>query len=241
MKTIISFCLFLSVTFASNTFVLNTFDFPPYINKKEGLVLDIVKELFEKSNISYTIKSLPTSRAIRNAQNLNMNIVTPIQRSQEREVKFKWVGPILISQTAIFSLANNNIKIDVLRDIENKEVLVLRGSVEQRYLRDFGIKTQAVKSDLQNVHKLKINRAEIWATDTISASYFSRKTNIDIKKHLIFMTTLRSLAFNINTDEKIIELLNDNLQKMYNDGTIEKILQKYSKYFDTQDMFKFFN
>lgn len=239
MKSILFISLLISNLFSSNNFILNTYDFPPYINKKEGLVIDIIKELFRKSNLSYTIKSLPQTRAIRSAKNIPNNIVTPIQRSQEQEANFKWVGPILITQTAIFTLAKNNIQIDVLKDISKYEVLVIRTSAEEKYLNGFEIKTQAVKNDLQNIYKLKANRADIWAADTISASYYSKKSNIDIKKHLIFLTTLRSLAFNINTSDETIELLNNNLHKMYKDGTIEKILLKYSKHYNIQDILKF--
>lgn len=239
LKNVLLICLFISNLFSSNTYTLNTFDFSPYVNEKEGLVIDIVKELFKKSNIQYTIKTLPQSRAIRNTRNNLYDIVTPIQRSQTREAKFKWVGPILITQTALYTLPNSNLNIDVFNDIFKQEILVIRGSVEEEYLSSFGIKTQAVRSDLQNAYKLKANRAKVWATDTISASYYSKKSNVNIKKHLILLTTLRSLAFNLNTNDKTIALLNNNLQKMYNDGTIKKILLSYSKKYDIQDVLKF--
>lgn len=241
MRILLFLSLFISVLFASNSYILNTFNFPPYINKKEGLVLDIVKELFKNSNISYNIKTLPQARAIQKTKYSELNIITPIQRSQEREADFKWVGPILITQTALFTLKNSDLKIDVLNDIKRNKVLVVRGSSEEEYLKSFGFNIDAVKTDLQNANKLRVQRAKIWATDTISASYFSRKSNISIKKHLIFMTTLRSLAFNINTSDETIELLNKNLQKMYSDGTIEKLLLRYSSKFDTRDILKFFH
>ncbi len=239
MKNILFLLLLISNLFSSNHFVLNTYNFPPYVENKNGFVIDIIKELFKKSNLSYTIKTLPQTRAIRTARTNKNNVVTPIQRSQEEEVNFKWVGPILITQTALFTLENSDIKIDVLKDIGTNKILVIRNSAEEKYLKGFKFSTQTAKNDLLNIKKLQANRAPIWAADTISASYSSKQSKISLKKHLIFFTTLRALAFNINTSDETIELLNNNLHEMYKDGTIKKILQKYSKTYNIQDILKF--
>ena len=235
------FLVLLSTTLLNaKAFIINTFEVEPYVQNKEGLVIDIAKVLFERANIKYVIHSSPQKRAIINARQTQNNSVLFIQRSQERESFFKWVGPILVTQTALFSLQENNIQVDVFKDVFKYPILVARGSADQEYLKGFGLNTQVANNDYQNARKLKAKRAEFWVADTITASYNAKKAKVDIKKRLTLITTLRSLAFNVNTSDKVISHLNDILTIMYKDGTIKKILSSYKDKFDSKDISRFF-
>ena len=240
MKQLI-FLFFILLTFLNAKNVkIYSFEFPPYIEKKKGLAIEVLDELFKRAKLNYTINITPQTRSIQFAKDLKNNAVFPLQRSSEREAEFKWVGPILITQTAFFTLPNEKVELEVFNDIRNYQpVLVERGSADEEYLQGFGIKTQAVKSNLQNIKKLKIKRAKVWAADTIVASYFSKKTDIKIQKKINIITTIRSIAFNIDTPDETIDMLNEELQKMYEDGTVKNIFLKYSKKFNIKDTFQF--
>jgi len=235
----LSFAL-LTTSLNAQSFTLNTFNVEPYVQNKEGLAVDIAKVLFQRANIGYIIKSSPQKRAIITTRQTQNNAVLFIQRSQERESHFKWVGPIFVTQTALFSLENSNIKVDVFKDVFQYPLLVTRGSADEEYLKGFGIKTQVANNDFQNVRKLKAQRAHFLVADVISASYNAKKANTNIKKRLTLITTLRSLAFNIDTSDKIIEHLNQILTIMYKDGTIKKILTSYENKFESKDISVFF-
>jgi len=239
-KTIFFTLIFLTTIMNAQSFILNTFEVEPYVQNKEGLAVDIAKVLFERANIGYVITSSPQKRAIVTTKQTRNNAVLFIQRSQERESSFKWVGPIFITQTALFSLKENNIKVDVFKDVFQYPLLVSRGSSDEEYLKGFGLQTQVANNDLQNIKKLKAKRAHFLVADVISASYNAKKINLDIKKRLTLITTLRSLAFNINTSDKIIEHLNQILTIMYKDGTIKKILSSYENKFKSNDISVFF-
>jgi len=235
------FFILLSKTLLNAQFiVINTFEVEPYVQNKQGLAIDIAKVLFERANITYSIKSSPQKRAIIRTQQTRNNSVLFIQRSQERESNFKWVGPILITQTALFSLEENDTQIDVFKDVFSYPILVARGSADEEYLKGFGLNTQVANNDFQNARKLKAKRARFWIADTITASYHAKKAGVNIRKRLTLITTLRSLAFNINTSDKIIEHLNDILTIMYKDGTIKKILSSYKDKFESKDISRFF-
>jgi len=233
---ILSFTTFIQARYI----VLNTFDVEPYVQNKQGLAIDIAKVLLERANIGYVIKSSPQKRAIIRTQQTQNNSVLFIQRSQERESNFKWVGPILITQTALFSLEENKLQIDVFKDVFNYPILVARGSADEEYLKGFELDVQVANNDFQNAKKLKAKRAQFWVADSISASYNAKIADVNIKKRLTLITTLRSLAFNINTSDKIIQELNNILTIMYKDGTIKKILSSYEKKFESKDISRFF-
>ncbi len=239
--TIIVFLVLLSTTILNaKSFIINTFNVEPYVQNKKGLAIDIAKVLFDRANIGYVIDSSPQKRAIVRTQQTRNNSVLFIQRSQERESHFKWVGPILVTQTALYSLKENSIQVDVFKDVFNYPILVARGSADEEYLKGFGLDTQVANNDFQNARKLKAKRAQFWVADTITASYNAKKANVLIKKRLTLITTLRSLAFNVNTSDKIIEHLNEILTIMYKDGTIKKILSSYKDKFESKDISRFF-
>ena len=57
----------------AQTFTLNTFEVPPYVEKNKGLAIDIIKELFTRANIKiyhistnkFEYRSIPNSAITR--------------------------------------------------------------------------------------------------------------------------------------------------------------------------------
>lgn len=232
--------LFCLVSMASAIdYMILTAEMPPYVEKDSGLAMDIVKELFKRANLKTKIKTFPLKRALKLAEKKNNTFVVPVPRSQERETAYKWVGPILITQTALFSLQEDDIKIDVFKDAFPYRILVANGSADEEYLTGFGIKTDVGNNDWYNIKKLRKKRARLWAADTIMASYYAQKEGVNIKKQITIITTLRSIACNINTPDSVIEHLNDILNTIYSDGTIKTIFNKYMKRFDIMDTAQF--
>ncbi len=235
--------LFFHLAFTANVFAepftINTFEFPPYVEKDGGLAMDIVTELFKRAKVEYKTKKMPLKRSVTLAKKFKNTCVVPIQRSQERETDYKWVGPIVITQSALFSLGQDDIKIDVFKDAFQYPILAARGSADEEYLQGFGMKVDLGADYKQNIKKLKGKRARLMVGDTIITSYYAKKLGVDIKKQLTIITTLRSLAFNLNTPDKTINQLNDTLTSMYDDGTIKKIFDTYSKKIDIKDSAQF--
>lgn len=236
--------LFINMLFVktgfSATYQLFTPEIPPYVEKNGGLAIDIVKALFNRAKQPIGIRAIPLSRAIHWTKVKKHSCVVPIQRSQERETSFKWVGPVLITQSAIFSRSDDSIKIDVFKDAFNYKIMVARGSADEEYLKGFGALTEVANDDLLNASKLKNKRARLWAADTIIAPYYAKKVGINIKQQLVIITTLRAIACNINTPDELISHLNEVLSSMYQDGTIRKIYDKYRYLLDIKGAFTYF-
>ncbi len=240
MKIIIFICIFMSVVFSKESFTLNIIEYPPLINKKEGIIVDIIEELFKESNISYKINFTSKLESIKKTKKNSYNIIVPFQQLQENKTKFKWVGPIFVYKKSIFSLNNNKVKIKNIEDLFKYVVLVKKNSTEENYLNNFQVKTQALNNQIQNIYKLKVNRANFWATDNISAYYYSKKTKIKLKKQFTLFKDFRYLAFNIKTNDKIIKLLNKNLRTIYKNERIKQISLDYSHIYDIQNIFEIY-
>ncbi|MEH6345345.1 MAG: transporter substrate-binding domain-containing protein [Bermanella sp.] len=212
---------------------LITEELPPYAYREGGKItgasVDIIKALFKQANISYQIKMFPWKRAYETAKSESACIF-PIQRSQEREVLFNWISPVLITQTAFYANDSGDHQVRTLTDALKLKIGTYRGSAVEEYLTGQGFKVTSVSKDSVNANKLSFERIDLWAADTLSAPYFIKKANItNIKEALVYFTTLRALACNPAVPATTISKLQDALQAIYNSGEVDKILAKYKQ------------
>jgi len=227
----------LSVLFAVMTAVshsapvsLITEELPPYAYRDQGKVVgasvEIIEALFKEAGVPYEIKMFPWKRAFELVQTSNA-CVFPIQRSQEREALFNWVSPVLVTQTGFYTGKGKNVDVRTLKDAMPFEIGTYRGSAVEEYLVGQGFTVSTTTKDEANIHKVKAGRLDLWAADTLSASYLAKKNNIELNEVMVYFTTLRALACNPKVNANLIEKLRGALQVIYQKGIVDSILKKY--------------
>lgn len=242
MKAFSAIFLGLMATFSANCwsqYVILTSAAPPFVseNGKSGIAVDIVKEIFKRSKMEYEFKTMPLARALDQAEKKENHCVLPVQRSQEKETTYRWISPVLVTQSALFSKGGSPVPLSVLTDAKEMSVGVLRGSDEEQYLKGVGFpKIQEANDELNNAKKLDSKRMSLWATDSILGPYYAQKAGISVKQEVVFRSTLRALACHIAMPENVVESLSESLKQMYNDGTVKKIFTEYTKDLDIGDL-----
>ncbi len=242
MKAVNAIILGLMAIFSANCwsqYVILTSAAPPFVSEdgKSGISIDIVKEIFKRSELSYEFKTMPLARALDQAANKADHCVLPVQRSQEKETTYRWISPVLVTQSALFSNAKKPVPLSVLTDAKEMSVGVLRGSDEEQYLTGVGFpKIQEANDELNNAKKLGSNRMTLWATDSILGPYYAKKAGVSIKQEVVFRSTLRALACHIDMPESVVESLSNSLKSMYSDGTVKKIFTDYTKGLEIGDL-----
>lgn len=216
----------------AETFALMTEELPPYSMTVEGQAsgasVDIVSELYRRAGFAFEVKIIPWRRADLAARSHSYHCFFPVQRSQENEVLFRWVSPIMISQSAFYTLPDTGVKIRTLRDAHRLKIGTYNGSGAASYLRDLGYQLELTTTDAPNLRKLEFNRINVWAADTLTANYLARQANeTELEEQLVYFTTLRALACNLGTPQRFIDKLNLELKAMYSDGTIDRLLSRY--------------
>jgi len=217
---------------------------PPFVSEdaKSGISIDIVKEMFKRTGIEYEFKTAPLVRALHQAKNKKEHCVVPVQRSQERETSYKWISPILVTQSTLFSTKDSDIDLSVLLDAKEYKIGALRGSDEEEYLQGHGYEqVETVSKEVGNVRKLSKNRIDLWATDSILGPYYAHKADLSVKQQIVFRSTLRALACHIDTSDQTVDKLTKSLKAMYSDGTVKSIFTKYTKDLEIGEMGQFLN
>ncbi len=227
-------------------FQLLTEDYPPYNMPKEetygdneteiiGSATDVMKELFKRAKIKYQMETLPWARAYNNALNRKNNVVFAASRTEEREKLFKWVGPIGENDWVLFSLANPktqvaNIKINSLEDAKKYVIGAYKGDATSNYLHSFSyLKIEDSNLDINNQKKLQAGRIDLWASGKQLGKWYFKKNKINnIVPVFTLKTSTLYAAFNIQTDDKTIEKLNNIIKEIQKDGTYAKIQKRYT-------------
>lgn len=211
-----------------------TFIEPPYIfdpsqNKEQGLVSIILAHLMTKAGISYNVTIMPPKRAELFVQFTPDTCVIPIEKSQEREVFFSWVSPILISQNGLFTLASSpRIDLKSLEDARPYRIGSYLGSSIGDYLSSFSYKVDLATQNNANIQKLKADRIDLWASDVLAANYISKSTNIPItESKLNFFTSLRAIGCHEDVDKQVLLAMRTALQEMYKSGQMKTIFQSF--------------
>lgn len=212
---------------------LMTEELPPYSfksdNRVDGLSIEIISELFKRAGVSFEIRLVPLRRALHTVEEQPDSCVFPLERSQEREARFAWVSPLLITQSAFYSSTGQDIRVRSLADARDLSVGTYGGSALHEYLVTFNYSgLQIAREELLNARKLAAGRIDLWATDTISGEYFARRAGIaDLREQLVFMTTLRGIACNTAISPAILRSLRHELKKMHLEGRVNHIMDSY--------------
>ena len=239
-KILISFLLILFPIIADannliKTIILTTEDMPPYSTRVSGkdnglptdpltgISIDIVNELFARANIEHQILIYPWLRSFTITINNHNHAVFSTTRNQQREKLFKWVGPIANNDWVVFSKKTADFDIQSINDLSNYTVGGYQGDALSLYLEKQGINVDKAPADKLNLQKLKYGRIDLWIAGNLVGAYRADKAGIEVKHVFTFKESDLWIAFNINTDDKIINKLNDILNIMKEDGSINKL------------------
>ncbi len=215
---------------------------PPYNYSGEnqqatGFSTAIVKELLNRSGFEISdgkIKVYPWARAYMILQKEKNVMLFSTTRSEEREKLFKWVGPIASRTIWFWKLKNrDDITIGSIDDAKQYKVGAVREFASARYMTKLGFKLFLCNSEENNFEKLIAGRIDILTALELAAAYQMNKQGKSYSQleRLVKLDDRYDyyLAFNINTSDEIINILQNALKDMKKDGTYEKMKQLYLK------------
>ena len=220
--------------FAANALELVTEDDPPHNMIKNGKLIGIatekIEEAFKRSATPEHMELMPWARAYQSALTQADYCVFSAARTPEREVSFKWVGPIAAMDWVLYGRAGAAAKPARLDDVRRETIGGYVQDVISVWLADQGYKVDAAPNDAVNPKKLLMERINYWASSRPRATALLAKDDLAarIVPVLTFGHTDLYLACNRSTPDDVIRKLNDALKQMKDDGTSGKIDTRYA-------------
>ncbi|WP_263146998.1 ABC transporter substrate-binding protein [Pseudomonas sp. RIT-PI-AD] len=221
--------------------VLLTENFPPYnmaINGKnfaaedniDGIATDIVKEMFKRAGIKYTLSlRFPWDRIYKLALEKPGYGIFVTARLPEREKLFKWVGPIGPDDWVLLAKGDSPIQsLKSLADAKQYKVGAYKGDAIAATLAEQGLEPLTTLRDQENAKKLEKGQIDLWATGDPAGRYLAKQEGVSgLKTVLRFNQAELFLALNKDIPDEVVQKLQAALDKMRTEGFVDDILNSY--------------
>ena len=220
--------------------VLMTENFPPYnmaTNGKNyareenlnGVAVEVVREMFTRAGIKYHMTlRFPWARIYKLALEKPNHGVFVTARLEEREKLFKWVGPIGPDDWVMLAKADSPITLANLDEAKQYRVGAYQGDAISEHLLSKGLQPMTALRDQENVQKLLEGKIDLWATGDPAGRYLAKQEGVSgLKTVLRFDSAQLFLALNPETPDEVVSKLQAELDKMRQEGFIDKVLKRY--------------
>ncbi|MBF0441332.1 MAG: transporter substrate-binding domain-containing protein [Oligoflexales bacterium] len=218
-----------------------TEQYPPFNyeeqGKVQGMMVDILAEIFKKTNSRLTSKDiqlLPWARAYKSLQETPNTCLFSIGRSEAREKLFKWVGPVIDIKQVLLTKKSKKIKITEAKDLDKLQIGVIKDDYMDQHLTKLGIKKESIQktsSSKANITKLVSDRLDGWAYGDLPALWelkaAGQKTT-DFESAYVFETASVWFGFHKDTPQEVIDEIQKALDTIKSEGKAAAIIKKYT-------------
>ena len=214
---------------------LTYFDFPPYEYQEDkaphGIFITIVKDIFNKANISLELEFLPFKRGYNMVKKGKIDGIFNFYKVKERLEYFDYSEPIIKNPLHFFSRKDSAVDFNTLDDLKNLKIGLLRGyTYGEEFDNSTIFKKDITDSHIANFKKLAFGRIDLYPCDKLVGIYLAKKNNL-MSELEILPTPLKVMdgyiGFTKGRHQKIIDTINTIVIKMHQNGDIEKIINNY--------------
>ncbi|HXZ95785.1 MAG TPA: transporter substrate-binding domain-containing protein [Burkholderiales bacterium] len=202
--------------------------------KLTGMGTEVVKEMSQRANVPVKIEVMVWADAYKRVQTDKETCLYSTARLPNRELVFKWVGPIAVNKWGLFSKSGFSQPIKTLADVRPYRIGGVTRDAKTEYLKQKGITNIfEVADDKLNPPKLTLNRKEpqridLWITSVAGAKEIAAQAKApDVKLVFLVRKVDSYLACNPRTSEATLKALSAALDEIKKDGTFKKIVDRY--------------
>ncbi|WP_367987729.1 substrate-binding periplasmic protein [Vibrio sp. NTOU-M3] len=207
-------------------------------NQAKGIAVEVIQAILKELDLSVSVQLYPWARAYRMGLNHSNTLICTMARTKEREQKFKWAGEIFSSPPVLLALRyRTDIHIASFNDLNKFRIGTHRDSFRERYLLSKGlILGESVipeGSNILNYKKLKKGRVDLWSIPLLLGYYIVHQDGgrheelVQVAYSLQELPQGQHIAFSLDTDDEVVDAFKRALSEIKNNGTYEKIFNKY--------------
>jgi len=240
MKKLFTSLLFLLLVisgYAKETLILSTGEWAPYTSQKDPsarVVQTIITETFRLANIDVLYKYYPWKRALRNAEDVEVDGSLPWSKSSAREEIFHYSKePIVITRTVFFHLKSLDFKWDTFEDLKKYRIGGNLGYRSTDVLKTNNLKLELVANEEQNYRKMLAGRIDITPSSFFVGYYIINKLFPKSKAMTFTNTTKQLLPENgvhlvipkkHPKGKELMKIFDEAFSKLVHSGMYDKII-----------------
>ena len=208
---------------------------PPYNYTPEGepfggICTEVVAALFDRAGVAYAIEPTAWNRAYHAAQHEADACVFCTNRTEPREPLFDWVGPLSTGGWALFARPDSGMSLSSLEEArDGYSIGTQLGGGFTQYLIEFGgLQLLQVADQERLPAMLHLGRFDLLAGGVMASPYTNRQAGgAPMAMVLSIRESELSLACSPDVDDALITRLNEVLDTMWADGTVDGIVASY--------------
>jgi PAS domain S-box-containing protein len=240
--------MFSDISFATKqaqTFRILTEEFPPYNYTSDsgstvGISTEIVREILKRIGHPDNIEVMPWVDGYRLAQEQDNVVLFSTTRSPMRENLFKWVGPLVPNNLALFARIGSTHAITSLEDAKGvKAIGVYQDDFGGMLLKEKGFTNlDAVIENSLNISRLLSGEIDLWIANELTAKHMIAEAGVDNRIEMVYTieNDYMSIAFSRRTPDEVINEWQQKLDDIKSDGTYAQIFSRWLRFSYTDDL-----
>jgi polar amino acid transport system substrate-binding protein len=219
------------------TLKLYTEDSPPGSfsdnGKPAGFAVEIVREILKRRRHPDTIAIVPWSRGYTLAQSGPNVALFSTSRTEQRENRFHWVGPLYTQTWVLYGRKGADIRIRSLEDAKKiGRIGTYLRDAKGQYLQSMGF-TNLVNTNRNssNIRHLIEGNIDLWASSDFNMPYLARQAGFDpddLEAVVPIRRVSNYIAFSLGTPLALVRDWQQCLDDIKMDGTYMRIARKYN-------------
>lgn len=183
-----------------------------------------VRDMMARAGLSYSIELLPWKRAYAQALREADTCIFSTSRTQEREAKFRWIGPLNEAEWILYGLAERHLTLHTLADARGLVIGTVLGDARDDYLRQHGMSVAPVTQEWLNPQKLLLGRIDLWAVSMAVGSkpFVGKEWAGKVVPLLTFNRVQTYLACNKQLPEAQVAAMQRAAAAMRRDGSMAR-------------------
>lgn len=223
-----------------------TEQFPPYNFEKDGklqgISVDLLETVWQKMNASLNesaIELLPWTEGYQRTLDEKNTVLFSTARLPQRELLFKWAGPIGPIRNVLLVKKDKNISVTSAEELKKYKIGALKDDSAVQMLLDKGVKKEGLRlepTSTQAIEMLQNGSIDAWAYGDTAGMWLIQESGAntsDFRVAYVLGQIDYYYAFNNETPDYIVQSFQQAIDNVKNskdkDGVSEyqKVLSKY--------------
>ncbi|MBK5511726.1 substrate-binding periplasmic protein [Pseudomonas sp. TH15] len=197
-----------------------------------GYGVEVVQALAAQTGDRIHLQQVPLLRALRMASETPDTGVFTVLRTDERDNRYQWVGPLIEVETALYARSNNQPPVHSLEEADQLgRITVPRKWLIYSYLQQQNLKNlYGVETQEQMMRLFSLGRTDFVVSDTLSSAALARDQGMEpgrLQYQIPLMRQDTYIAFSPQTDPGQVARWQKALETLRTNGRLEQLRQRW--------------
>ncbi len=134
-----------------------------------------VRQILDRVGVDYSIQMRTWPISYRRASERPGYGIFPLERNDDLESTFEFVGPVAEYQWVVYLRASSDREVSSLEDLQDMRVGGYQNSPITEYLTEQGVEVEELPYDALNLKKLTLGYIDAWVTYNVNAESIARQ------------------------------------------------------------------